>query len=104
MTPKNATQMEALAASNFTPSGRRTLTRAAETKAMGMQPTRKALPQLVPDGLPPHLHLQVTLGVRHPMSLRPSAAAPAEYVLAYADHYPDDTLAKRRLVASPLKN
>ena len=96
MTPENATQMDALAVSNFTPSGGRTLTRAAETMATGMQPTRKALPQLVPDGLTPHLHLQVAVVVRHPMSLKPSATAPVEYVLKYAEYDPED--AKKKTV------
>ena len=70
LTPENATHGEALALSNFVPSGGRSIARASETMATGLQPTRKALPQLIPDGLPPHLHLQAAMVVRHPMALQ----------------------------------
>lgn len=43
---------EALALSSLFPSGGRTLARASDSMATGLQPTRKALPQLIPDGLP----------------------------------------------------
>ena len=44
LTPEDATQEEVLRLSNHRPSGGRTMTRAAETLATGLQPTRKALP------------------------------------------------------------
>ena len=55
--------------------------------ATGVQPTRKALPQLIPDGLPPELHLQAALAARHPLSYPPESTKPVEYALRYA---PDD--------------
>lgn len=96
LTPEGATHGEALALSNFVPSGGRTLARASQTMATGLQPTRKALPQLIPDGLPPNLHLQAALVVKHPMTLMPRSTDPVDYALKYAD---DDfeAMRKRRL-------
>ena len=63
--------------------------------ATGLQPTRKALPQLLPDGMPPHLHLQAALATKHPMVCRPVPTYPVAYALKYA--MDDDTaMSKRR--------
>ena len=60
--------------------------KSAEVLATGVQPTRKALPQLV-DGLSPQLHLQAALATMHPLSYPPVATDPVEYALKLA---PDD--------------
>ena len=79
------------------------MTRASETMAKGMQPTRKALPQLIPDGLSPHLHLQAAMVVRHPMMLKPISSAPVEYALKYADDDLEVTRRKSLAVVSVLR-
>ena len=53
-----ASHLEALVDSGFRPSGGRSLEKAADMLTTGVQPTRKALPQLVPDGMPSDLHLR----------------------------------------------
>ena len=71
--------------------------------ATGLQPTRKALPQLIPDGLPPHVHLQAALATQHPLAYRPRATDPEQYALKYA---PDDagmTCERRQAVARTLR-
>ena len=57
VTTDGDSHMDALKGSNFAPSGGRSLAKTSDTMATGLEPTRKALPQLLPDGLPPHLHL-----------------------------------------------
>ena len=83
----NATHVEALVESRFKPSGGRSVEKAADLLASGIQPTRKALPQLVPDGMPPDLHLKAALRVKHPLAYEPATTAPVRYALDYA---PDD--------------
>ena len=58
--------------------------KAADVLTTGMQPTRKALPQLVPDGMPSDLHLKAALRVKRPMAYEPVATAPVKYALKYA--------------------
>ena len=67
----------------------------AEVLATGVQPTRKALPQLVPDGLSPQLHLQAALATRHPLSYPPVATDPVEYALKFAPDVVAVTRARR---------
>ena len=68
VTTDGDSHMDALKGSNFAPTGGRSLAKTSDTMATELQPTRKALPQLLPDGLPPHLHLQAALAVKHPMA------------------------------------
>ena len=45
----------------------------AEIVSTGRQPGRRALPRLLPDGLPPDVHLRAALPIRQPYSAVPSA-------------------------------
>ena len=47
-----SSHMEVLTGSNFVPSGGRSLEKTSDYLSTGIQPTRKALPQLLPDGRP----------------------------------------------------
>ena len=98
-----ACHSEALAASNFRPSGGRSLEKTADVLSTGWQPTRKALPQLIPDGLPLHLHLQAALGTKHPLAYPPRATAPVEYALKYAAISTDETRERRNILAGLLR-
>ena len=51
---------------SFDPSGRRSVDQLAASVSTGRQPSRGTLPQLIPDGLPPDVHLKVALAIRHP--------------------------------------
>ena len=103
MAMEGRSHSETLSGSNFKPSGGRSIEKAVDTLATGLQPTRKALPQLIPDGLPPHVHLQAALATQHPLAYRPRATDPVQYALKYA---PDDAAAtreRRQAVAKTLR-
>ena len=65
--------------SSFQPSGHRSGDQLAAVVSTGRQPSRGALPQLLPDGLPPEVHLQAALSIRHPYSAVPSATVAVKY-------------------------
>ena len=97
--PENATHADALKVSNFHPSGGRTTGRVAEVIAGGAQPTRKSLPQLVPDGLPEEMHLQAGLSVKHPITLEGGSTEAVNYALLHAPDEIAATLTTRVIVA-----
>ena len=75
---------QALSSADFTPSGKRSRDVIATRVAAGLQPIRRALPQLVPDGLSPDLHLQIAHSVAHPYTARPSPTAPIQYAIEHS--------------------
>ena len=101
--PGGCSQREALEVSNFTPSGGRSIEKAADVMGSGMQPTRKALPQLVPDGLPPHFHLRAALATKHPLAFEPRSTGPVQYALKYAVDNEATMEESRSLVAQVLR-
>ena len=84
VTGSGSTIGETIAGSNFSLAKGRTIEKYADTISSGVQPTRKALPQLIPDGLPEHLHLEAALMVQHPMTYGPGTTAPVRYALSKA--------------------
>ena len=94
---------EALTNSNFKPSGGRSIERASEVMAGGQQPTRKALPQLLPDGMQPTSHLQAALALKHPLAYKPDATYPVKYALKYAPTNVDETRERRGEVLTVLR-
>ena len=72
---------------DFNPSGKRPAQSMARTIASGAQPTRRAVPQLLPDGLTPDAHVALATGVPHPASR--AAALPAHVLNAYASQPKD---------------
>ena len=76
-----ATVADAIDTIGFCPSGNRAPTVIGTRVAAGAQPTKRALPQLVPEGLGPLLHLQVVQSMEHPFAKRPRLTAPVEYAL-----------------------
>ena len=94
-----ATHRETLAMSNFTPSGSRSIDRAAEVLTGGAQPTRKALPQLIPNGLTPDIHLQAALGTSHPLLLKAASTEPIDYALKIAPEDMNETILRRTRIA-----
>ena len=98
ITDGSVSHSTALRNSRFVPSGGRSLIKAADVLATGVQPTRKALPQLIPDGLPPELHLQAALSARHPLSYPPESTEPVEYALRHAPDNLEGTRERRARV------
>ena len=71
--------------------------------AGGLQPTRKKLPQLLPDGLTPDMHLQAAMMVQHPLTYAPSTTDPVKDALKFACPDAAQTLEKRRAVAATVR-
>ena len=101
ITGSGSTIGETITGSNFSLAKGRTVEKYADTISSGVQPTRKALPQLIPDGLPEHLHLEAALMVQHPMTYVPSTTAPVRYALKHATDDVKDT-ARRRITTLSL--
>ena len=53
----------------FSPSGRRSANIIAQRVAAGVQPGRRAMPTLLPEGLGPKVHLELALELVHPFEL-----------------------------------
>ena len=70
-------------ASGFNPSGKRTRETIAARVGAGSQPVRRALPQFIPEGLGPLLHLQLAHQARHPFLVGPRLTAPLKYAKAH---------------------
>ena len=68
----------------FTPSGQRSGAQLAAVVSTGRQPGRGALPQLLPDGLPPDVHLKAALALQHPFCSAPSTTPAVKYAMTYA--------------------
>ena len=103
ITGNGSTIGETIEGSNFSLAKGRTVEKYADTLSSGVQPTRKALPQLIPDGLPEHLHLEAALMVNHPMTYVPSTTAPVRYALKHTTDDLNDTAARRMQVLSLMK-
>ena len=94
---------EALTESSYQLAGGRTLERYCDTVAAGLQPTRKALPQLLPDGLPPDVHLQAALAVQHPLAYALTTTDPVRYALKNACEDLEETRNRRQKVVVLLR-
>jgi hypothetical protein len=96
ITPEGTTLAAAISESNYVLAKGRSLEKYSDVISTGLQPTRKALPQLIPDGLPPHLHLEAALAVQHPMTYLPTTTVPIKYALEHVGDDIEDTLDRRR--------
>ena len=72
MTAVGSSSIEALLESGHTPAGGRSIEKAVDAMVGGLQPTRKKLPQLLPDGLTPDMHLKAAMMVQHPLTYAPA--------------------------------
>ena len=100
--PGGSSHIEVLNGANYTPSGGRSLEKTSDYLSTGIQPTRKALPQLLPDGMPPHLQLRAALKVKHPMAYEPAGAS-VNYAHRYALDDMEETNVKRGVVCKLLR-
>ena len=86
----------------FTPSCKRSLTVIGNRVSSGIQPVRRALPQLIPPGLSPELHLRIAHTTTHPYLRRPSPTAPVAYAIANSLHGADDSNKQRQDMTASL--
>ena len=63
--------------------------------ASGLQPSRRALPQLVPDGLTSQEHLSVALSLEHPAVRQPSLFPPVDHAFEHQAKNPEEVVAQR---------
>ena len=103
ITAEGSSSVDAMRESRHAPAGGRSVEKAADTMAAGLQPTRKKLPQLLPDGLTPEVHLQAAMKVQHPLTYAPSITEAVKYALKFACENVTQTLEKRRAVAATVR-
>ena len=82
-TDKSTSILDALKDMNVTPSGKRSAHSIAARASTGVQTARRAIPQLIPDGMTPAEHVHVALNVCHPMQLQPTLFPPVGYATRY---------------------
>ena len=91
---------DALGQAGFQPSGKRSLEVIATRIAAGMQPVRRALPQLLPDGLGADLHLQMAHRITHHFHSKPIPTRPVAYALAHSiDNIPEARAQRQSMMA-----
>ena len=76
-----ATRIEAM---QFQPSGKRSATTITARASGGVQSTRRAMHQMIPDGLSPDEHAAVATTMVHPMMLPASVHPPVRKALGCA--------------------
>jgi len=100
----DTTLQDIIEAANFSPSGHRTVQAVARAVAAGLQPNKRAMPQLLPDNLPPDSHVQLALATVHPC-LRPAALPPhVTRAIGYQPPDPEECNQQRRQVQRAVDN
>ena len=74
---------EALHATGFQPSGKRAVKVIASRIAAGVQTVRRALPQLLPEGLGSEIHLRLAHQIVHPFARSPGLTRPVRYAIEH---------------------
>ena len=69
----------------------------------GLQPVRNALPQLLPDGLGPDLHLRAAHSVAHPFTAQPIPPTPIDYSIKHALRDADAAVSHRETMLKQLE-
>ena len=90
-----ATAEDVINEAGFHPSGRRSAESVAKTISAGMQPTRRAMQQLLPDFLDPSTHVQLAWEMRHPFQWRPQLFPPVAKGLEAQAGNPRDVVIQR---------
>ena len=81
--------------SGFQPSRGRSAEGVGSMVSAGRQPTRRSLPQLIQDGLPPDEHLATALRSPHPFQFSPTVYPPIDYAVQFHTDKPDALETKR---------
>ena len=98
-----ASALEAMRQSKNVPAGGRSVEKAADTMAGGVQATRKKIPQLLPDGLSPAMHLQAAMCDQNPLTYIASTTVAVKYALANAPNDFNETNERRKAVAATIR-
>ena len=98
-----ARRLTPLIQASFDPSGRRSVDQLAAAVSTGRQPSRGALPQLIPVGLPPDVHLKVALAIRHPFCAAPSCTVAVRYAVKHATESATSMVQNREQVCSVIE-
>ena len=85
--------------SHFQPSGSRPVSGVARRVGSVIQPVRRAVPQLIPEGLGTLFHLAVARDIEHPFLRPPTTYNPVVYATKYALQSERDCIAQRLDVA-----
>ena len=89
--------------SDFCPSGGRDAAVIAKRVAAGQQPSRRALPTLLPEGLGPEAHLQLSQSIIHPFVLPPTLPEHCEYAVKKQEEVTCSVTQNREEVGELLK-
>ena len=89
--------------SHFQPSRSRPISGVARRVGSVIQPLRRAVPQLIPEGLGTRFHLAVARDIELPFLRPPTAYNPVVYATNYALQSERDCIAQRLDVAEPLQ-
>ena len=73
----------------FAPSGHRSTTVVSQRVAAALQPTRRALPSVLPEGLGPECHLELALRLVHPFQLAVPLPDYCKYAIKSLQAHPD---------------
>ena len=87
----------------FVLSGSRPISGVARRVGSVIQPVRRAVPQLIPEGLGTRFHLAVARDVEHPFLRPPTTYNPVVYATKYALQSERDCIAQRLDVAETLQ-
>ena len=95
---------ERLEEQGFSPSGRRTANVIAQRVAAGVQPSRRAMPTLLPEGLGPEVHLELALQLVHPFELPVPLPEQCAYAFKMQEKYATQLNATRLSVLQVVDN
>ena len=80
---KSTSVLDTMITMNITPSGKRSAHSIAARASTGVQTAKRAIPQLIPDGMTPAEHVHVAMMTCHPMQLQPTLSPPVDYATRY---------------------
>ena len=95
LSPPRQSLEQFLHKTHFQPSGSRPISGVARRVGSVIQPVRRAVPQLIPEGLGTRCHLAVARDVEHPVLRPPTTYNPVVYATKYALQSERDCIAQR---------
>ena len=102
LSPPGQSLEQFLHKSKFQPSGSRPISGVARRVGSVIQPVRRAVPQLIPEGLGTRFHLAVARDIEHPFLRPPTSCNPVVYATKYALQSERACIAQRLDVAETL--
>ena len=103
LSPPGQSLEQFLHKTHFQPSGARPISCVARRVGSAIQPVRRAVPQLIPEGLGTHFHLSVARDIEHLFLRPPTTYNPVVYATTYALQSERDCIAQQLDVAETLQ-